>query len=126
MLAIHIVRLNHATASCVVDVWLGCISVVPTTVARESATPDPKGKKQADADSRLFSKTISVRRVAVERVVVTVCCGAEQVTSTERHHKEPLLNVQYSIDDYICAAYVTTHAQGCIHRVCQYVCSPAT
>ena len=32
-----------------------------------------------------------MRRVVVERVVLTVCCGAEQVGSTERHNKEPLL-----------------------------------
>ena len=48
--------------SFVVGVWLGCMSVVPTTV-RESATPDSKENKQADASSRLFSKSFSVRRV---------------------------------------------------------------
>ena len=47
-------------------VWL-YISVVPTTV-RESATPDSKENKQADAgiNSRLFfSKAFSVRCVVV-------------------------------------------------------------
>ena len=53
--------------------------------------PDSKENKQADAGSRLLSKAFSVRRVVVERVVFTVCCGAEQVGSTERHNKEPLL-----------------------------------
>ena len=47
--------------SCVVCVWLGCISVVPTTV-RESATPDSKEKNQADARTRLFSKVFPAAR----------------------------------------------------------------
>ena len=37
-----------------------------------------------------------------------------------------LVNVQYSIDEHICAAYATMHAHECIHRVHQYVCLPAT
>ena len=41
-----------------VGVWLGRISVVPITV-RESATPDSKEDKQADASIRLFSKVFS-------------------------------------------------------------------
>ena len=41
-----------------------CTDVVFNTV-RESATPDSKENKQADAGSRLFSKTFSVRRVVV-------------------------------------------------------------
>ena len=36
--------------SCVVGVWLGRISIVPATV-RESATPDSKENKEADASS---------------------------------------------------------------------------
>ena len=51
--------------SCVVGVLLGCISVVFIT-ARESATPDSKDNKQADAGSRLFPKAFSLRRVIVE------------------------------------------------------------
>ena len=61
-----IVSLSHVIVSCVVGVWLGCFSVVPTTV-RESATPDSKENKQADAGIRSFSKALSVRRVVVER-----------------------------------------------------------
>ena len=41
-----------------------CIGVVLNTV-RESATPDCKENKQADAGRRLFSKAFSVRRVVV-------------------------------------------------------------
>ena len=41
-----------------------CTGVVLNT-ARESATPDSKENKQADAGSRLFSKAFSVRRVVV-------------------------------------------------------------
>ena len=41
-----------------------CTGVVLNTV-RESATSDSKENKQADAGSRLFSKTFSVRRVVV-------------------------------------------------------------
>ena len=51
--------------SCVVGVCLGCISVVPTTV-RESATPNSKENKEADAGNCLFSKAFSVRRVVVK------------------------------------------------------------
>ena len=40
--------------------WFGCISA-PTTV-RESATPDAKENKQADASTRLFSKVFSSAR----------------------------------------------------------------
>ena len=47
--------------SCVVVVWLGCISVIPTTV-RKSATSDSKENKQADASTRLFSKIFSAAR----------------------------------------------------------------
>ena len=54
-------------ASCVTSGWLGCISVVPTTV-QESAMPDPKVNKQAYAGSRIFSKAVGVRRIVVERV----------------------------------------------------------
>ena len=43
------------SVSCVVVVWLGHISVVPTTV-RQSATPGSKENKRADASTRLFSK----------------------------------------------------------------------
>ena len=41
-----------------------CTGVVLNTV-RGSATPDSKENKQADAGSRLLSKTFSVRRVVV-------------------------------------------------------------
>ena len=41
-----------------------CTRVVLNTV-RESAMPDSKENKQADAGSRLFSKTFSVRRVVM-------------------------------------------------------------
>ena len=41
-----------------------CIGVVLNTV-RESAMPDCKENKQADAGSRLFSKAFSVRSVVV-------------------------------------------------------------
>ena len=41
-----------------------CTGVVLNAV-RESATPDSKENKQADAGSRIFSKTFSVRRVVV-------------------------------------------------------------
>ena len=41
-----------------------CTGLVLNTV-RESTTPDSKENKQADAGSRLFSKTFSVRRVVV-------------------------------------------------------------
>ena len=34
-------------------------------------------------------------------------------------------NVQYIIDEYICATCVTTHVRGCLHRVPQSVCLPA-
>ena len=47
-------------------------------------TPDSKENKQGDAGSRLFSKAFSVRRVVVGRVLLTVCCGADLVGSTER------------------------------------------
>ena len=59
---VTIVSLTRALVSCVVGVWLSCINVVPTT-ARESVNPDSKENKQADADSRRFSKAFSVRRV---------------------------------------------------------------
>ena len=49
---------------CVFGVRLGYIGVVLNTV-RESATPDSKENNQADAGSRRFSKTFSVRRVVV-------------------------------------------------------------
>ena len=62
---VTVVGLTRVLVSFVVCVWLGCISVVPTTV-RESATPDCKENKQADAGSRLFSKAFSVRRVVVK------------------------------------------------------------
>ena len=45
--------------------------------------------------------------------------------STERHNKEPsmIVNVQHnSIDEYICAACVRTHAHECIHKVQQDMC----
>ena len=51
-----------------------CIGVVLSTV-RESATPDCKETKQADAGSRLFSKAFSVRHdccVIVHRQSVKV------------------------------------------------------
>ena len=71
--------------------WL--LSVVPTTV-RESATPDSKENKQADAiGSRLFSKAFSVWRVVVKRAVLTVCCD-----STIR----PCLNVEIESVHKIC------------------------
>ena len=64
--AVTIVSLTRGVlVSCVVVVWLGCISVVPTTV-RESATPDSKENNQADASSCLFSKAFSVRHVVAE------------------------------------------------------------
>ena len=42
-----------------------CTGVILNTV-RESATPDSKEDKQADAGSFLFSKAFSVRRVVVQ------------------------------------------------------------
>ena len=62
---VTIVSLTRVFVSCVIGVWLGCISVVPTTV-RESASPDSEGNKQTDAGNCLFSKSFSVRRVVVE------------------------------------------------------------
>ena len=62
---VTIVSSTRVLVSCVVGVWLGCISVVHTAV-QESATPDSKENKQADAGCRLFSKAFSVRRVVVE------------------------------------------------------------
>ena len=62
---VTVVSSTRVLVSCVVGVWLGCINVVPTTV-RESAAPDSKENKQADAGSRLFSKAFSVRRVVVK------------------------------------------------------------
>ena len=55
--------------SCVVGVWLGRISVVPSIVVaiRESATPDCKENKEADAGS--LSKAFSVQRVVVRLFV---------------------------------------------------------
>ena len=53
--------------------WAYCTGVVLNTV-QESATPDSKENKQADAGSRLFSKTFSVRRV----VVCLNCSSAER------------------------------------------------
>ena len=51
-----------------VDVSLGCTSIVPTA-ARESATPDPKEKQtQTEAGSRLFPESFPVWRVVVQRV----------------------------------------------------------
>ena len=61
---VTIVSSTRVSVSCVVGVWLGCISVVPTTV-RESARRGSKENKQADAGSRLFSRAFSVRRVVV-------------------------------------------------------------
>ena len=43
-----IVSITRVWVSCVVGVWLVCISVVPTTV-RESSTPDSKENKQIDS-----------------------------------------------------------------------------
>ena len=89
-----------------VSVYLDCISVVPTTV-RESVTPGSKENKQADADSRLFSNVFSAAR----------CCGARRAHGLPRggvggKHRAarqgPIANVQYSIDDNICADCVTT------------------
>ena len=62
------VSLTRALVSCVVCIWLGCISVVPVTV-RESATPDSKENKQADAGSYRFSKAFSLRRSAWNNLV---------------------------------------------------------
>ena len=62
---VTIVSLTRVLVSCVVGVWLGIISVGPTTV-RESATPHSKENKQADAGTRLFSTVFSVRRVVME------------------------------------------------------------
>ena len=111
-------------ASGVLGVWLGCISVVPTTV-RESAPPDPKENKQADAGSRLFSKAVFVQSVVVERVDPH---GLLRGGAGGKHRaiQGAIVNVQYSIDEYICAACVTTHAHGFIHRVQQYVYLPAS
>ena len=59
----NLTRLIHTLAVCVtIQPYM---SVVLNTV-RESATPDSKESKQADADSRLFSKAFSVRRVVVD------------------------------------------------------------
>ena len=65
---VTIVSLTRVLVSCAVGVWLGCISVVSTTV-RESATTDSKGNKQADAGSRLFSKSFSARRVVLDSFI---------------------------------------------------------
>ena len=54
--------------SCVVGVWLGRISVVPTTV-RLSATPDSKENKQADASTRPFSKVFSADEARCCKIV---------------------------------------------------------
>ena len=63
---VTIVSLTRVLVSCMVDVLLGCISVVFIT-ARESATPGSKENKQTDAGIRLFfSKAFSLRRVVVE------------------------------------------------------------
>ena len=62
---VTIVSSTRVLVSCVVGVWLGRISVVPTAV-RKSVTPDSKENKQADAGSRLFLKAFSVRRVVVK------------------------------------------------------------
>ena len=51
--------------SCVVGVWIGYNSVVPTT-ARESATSDSKENKQTQAGGRLLSKAFSLPRVVVD------------------------------------------------------------
>ena len=64
--SLTILYLTRVLVSSVVEVWLGCISVVVPTTVRESATPDRKENKQADAGGRLFSKAFSVRRVIVE------------------------------------------------------------
>ena len=58
---VAIASLTRVLVSCVVGVWLDCISVVHTTV-RESATSDTKENKQADAGTRLFSKVFSAAR----------------------------------------------------------------
>ena len=42
-----------------------CTGGVVLNTVRESATPDSKENKQDDADSRLYSKAFSVRRVVV-------------------------------------------------------------
>ena len=65
---VTIVSSTRVLVSCVVGVWLGCISVV-LTIVRESATPDSKENNQADAGSHLFSKAFSVRRVVVELLI---------------------------------------------------------
>ena len=44
---------------------LACCTGVVLNTVRESATPDCKENKQADAGSRLFSKAFSGRRVVV-------------------------------------------------------------
>ena len=67
---VTIVRSTSVLGSCVVGVWVDYISVAPTTV-RESATPDSKENKQADAGSRLFSRAFSVRRVVVVKLFVS-------------------------------------------------------
>ena len=59
---VTVVSLTRVLVSCVVGVWLGCISVVLTTV-RKGTTPHSKENKQADAGNRLFS------------ICATRCCG---------------------------------------------------
>ena len=51
-----------------------------------------------------------MRRVVVERV------DAHGLLVTQG----TIINVQHSIDEYICATCVTTHAHGCIHRMLTY------
>ena len=62
---VNVVSSTRVLVSFVVGVWLGCISVVPTPV-REIASLDSKENKQADAGSRLFSKTSSMRCLVVK------------------------------------------------------------
>ena len=48
------------------------------------------------------------------------------VCEKHRATRGAIVNVQYNIDAYTCAAYATTYAHGCIHRVQQDVCLPAS
>ena len=60
---VTIVCSTSVLVSCVVGVWLGSISSVVLTTVWESATPDSKENKKADAGSRLlFSRAFSERR----------------------------------------------------------------
>ena len=57
-----------------VGIWLVVLASfsIILIVVRESATPDCKENKEADAGSRLFLKAFFVRRVVVKLFIVGV------------------------------------------------------